>query len=79
MIDKIFKLGVLVLGILYILYLYYPLTSQNERYKYFKHNAESSILDTYNGTLYRSTLRRGNNEVWMKFDPKTGKQTYIRN
>jgi hypothetical protein len=57
MFDKIFKVGIVVLGILFILVLYS--LSQNGRYQNFRPAAEGSmlILDTHTGLLYGADER----------------------
>ncbi|MHC4270274.1 MAG: hypothetical protein ACYSTS_17685 [Planctomycetota bacterium] len=75
--DKIFKIGLLVLGFLYLAYLYCPVTNQIGRYRYHKSSGAIYILDTKNADLY---LMGTSDKKWgsMKFNPRTGKRSIIR-
>ncbi len=58
--DKIFKIGVLVLGSLYLAYLFCPVANQTGRYSYHEGvdpEGFKSILafDTSTGVVYRSS------------------------
>ena len=74
MIDKIFKIGVLVLGSLYLAYLFCPVTNQVGRYQ----SLRSGILDTTNSNWYlladRDSGIRGN---WIKHNPITAKRELL--
>ena len=51
--DKIFKIGLLVLGVGYLVYLFCPIANQAGRYSFL--NADSgyiSVLDTANADVY---------------------------
>ncbi len=54
--DKIFKIGLLVLGFGYLTYLLCPITNQAGRYRYHYEHLEDkdsvSVFDTSRGLLY---------------------------
>ncbi len=77
MVDKIFKIGLLVLGFSYLAYLFCPVTNQIGRYRYHKSSGATYILDTKNADLYLMGTS-GKNWGSMKFNPRTGKRTIIR-
>ncbi len=54
--DKIFKIGLLVLGFGYLAYLYCPHTDQVGRYKYKTSGGSVSVFDTSNADLYLCTI-----------------------
>jgi hypothetical protein len=56
-INKIFKIGVLVLGSLYLAYLFCPITDQAGRYTYHEEVDTISIFDTCTGLRYRCRNR----------------------
>ena len=63
MVDKIFKIGLLVLGFLYLAYLFCPISNQVGRYQY-NEDIESltvTVFDTTNADLYLFT-----NGKWIK-------------
>jgi len=68
--DKIFKIGLLVLGFGYLAYLFCPFTSQVGRYEV----SDRSILDTVTGDLYTSGANATNFYNYYKMrNPITGK------
>ena len=73
--DKIFKIGLLVLGFGYLAYLYCPHTNQVGRYQHM----DGGILDTTNADWYSIARRdsglRGN---WIKHNPFTAKREVIK-
>ena len=72
MIDKIFKIGLLVLGFLYLAYLFCPVSNQVGRYR--SHISEEGffISDTTNADVYTFAKER-----WVLVNPKTGKSDSI--
>ncbi len=52
--DKVFKIGLLVLGFCYLAYLFCPFTSQKGRYQYHEDSDSISVIDTITGLVYRS-------------------------
>jgi len=69
MVDKIFKIGLLVLGFLYLAYLFCPISNQVGRYQFHKSGKSISVLDTTNADLYLLS----NDNAWVSLNPKTGK------
>ena len=51
--DKIFKIGLLVLGFLYLAYLFCPIANQTGRYQYHEDSDSISAFDTITGLVYR--------------------------
>jgi hypothetical protein len=74
-INKIFKIGILVLGFGYLAYMYCPHTNQVGRYR----GLSGGILDTTNADWYSlagtSHGARGN---WIKHNPFTAKREVIK-
>jgi hypothetical protein len=68
--DKIFKIGLLVLGFGYLAYLFCPITNQAGRYRYHQNQALLSIMDTATADVY--VLDVGGKR-WDKLNPITGK------
>jgi hypothetical protein len=52
--DKIFKIGLLVLGFSYLAYLFCPIANQTGRYQYHEDSDSISVIDTITGLVYRS-------------------------
>jgi len=52
--DKIFKIGILVLGFSYLAYLFCPVANQAGRYQYHEDSDSISVLDTCTGLFYRT-------------------------
>lgn len=76
MMDKIFKIGLLVLGFGYLAYLYCPHTNQVGRYRSM---GGYGILDTTNADWY--SLANVDREVrgnWIKHNPITAKRELIK-
>lgn len=84
--DKIFKIGVLVLGILFLILFYqrsyreakYQSSNREARYVYYKtdHSKENSstVFDTQTGHVYSQYLIIGPNKWgWSDFDMVKGK------
>ncbi len=65
--DKIFKIGLLVLGFGYLAYLFCPITNQAGRYQYYTDSESTSIydskasivFDTSTGMIYSVGLEKG--------------------
>ncbi len=51
--DKIFKIGLLVLGFSYLAYLFCPIANQTGRYQYHTSTYALSVFDTSTGLIYR--------------------------
>ena len=51
--DKIFKIGLLVLGFSYLAYLFCPVANQVGRYSYHEEINTISAFDTSTGLVYR--------------------------
>ncbi len=73
--DKIFKIGLLVLGFGYLAYLYCPHTNQVGRYQYHTVGDTFSIMDTTNADAY--TLITKKSGGWVRLNPVTGKKKLI--
>lgn len=73
--DKIFKIGVLVLGSLYLAYLFCPVANQVGRYSYHKSGDLISIMDTTNADVYM--LVGQDKGGWIKANPRTGKSGMV--
>ena len=73
--DK-FKIGLLVLGFGYFVYLFCPGANQAGRYS-FRHATGSSVtvLDTANANVYYVSGNIGND--WTKINPRTGKSSKV--
>lgn len=69
--DKIFKIGLLVLGFGYLTYLFCPITNQVGRYRYHVVEGKSSIVDTANADIYL-LLGKGKNLGWSRINPTQG-------
>ena len=53
--DKIFKIGLLVLGVGYLVYCFYSLNLQGGKYKYrMDGDGRVEVFDTRTGTMYIS-------------------------
>ncbi len=65
--DKIFKIGILVLGFSYLVYLFCPITNQAGRYQYYTDSdsmsiydsKDSIVFDTSTGMIYSVSLGKG--------------------
>ncbi len=60
--DKIFKIGLLVLGFGYLAYLFCPITNQVGRYQYYYADSDpkaSIVFDTSTGMIYSVSLEEG--------------------
>ena len=76
--DKIFKIGVLVLGFGYLAYLFCTITNQIGRYHKVVFDGKDAFLDTVTADTYylqRNVVKE--KDYWLKFNPTTGKQTAI--
>ena len=71
MVDKIFKIGLLVFGFSYLAYLFCPITNQTGRYSFRQTGKSISVLDTTNADVYYlvGDAKGGR----MKLNPRTGK------
>jgi len=66
--DKIFKIGLLVLGFLYLAYLFCPVANQVGRYEFNTvANVSLSVLDTATADLYLMSKEN----KWMRMNPIT--------
>ncbi len=75
--DKIFKIGLLVLGFSYLAYLFCPVANQVGRYSFRETGSGINILDTTNADLY--TLPEGSMlEGWRKLNIRTGKYEGVK-
>jgi hypothetical protein len=63
--DRLFKIGILVLGLVFAALFY--VGSQNLRFTYHKEGNEHVVLDTRTGRLYAIGP-----SVWLVADPLTG-------
>ncbi len=69
--DKIFKIGILVLGFCYLAYLFCPISNQAGRYRFISPWKDTiGIMDTANADLYTLSVDL---EKWIKTNPKTDK------
>jgi hypothetical protein len=50
--DKIFKIGLLVLGFSFLAYLYCPHTNQAGRYRHIESGSSMKVFDTSSGDIY---------------------------
>lgn len=66
--DKIFKIGLLILGFSYLAYLFCPLTNQTGRYRLHNFKNHIAIMDTVNSDLY---MYYGKQRVWIRTNPRT--------
>jgi hypothetical protein len=65
--DKIFKIGLLVMGFGYLAYLYCPITDQAGRYQYYTdsdsmsiyNSKEATVFDTSTGMIYSFNMGKG--------------------
>ncbi len=62
--DKIFKIGLLVLGIIFLVFS--PFTSQKGRYSFHQYGGEYYVLDTATADLYLQV----DEEKWKKINLK---------
>lgn len=63
MMDRVFKLGILIIGILFLILFYHFI--QNNRFQM----KESTIIDTSTGIIYDFDRKEN---LWRKLDPKSG-------
>jgi hypothetical protein len=75
MIDKIFKTGLLVLGICFLI-LYY-ISSQNNRYVWKEGEASISVFDTRTGIIYATSSESIGKDKWLVINP-TGGRTELK-
>ena len=68
--DKIFKIGLLVLGFIYLAYLFCPIANQAGRYQYREDSESRSVFDTSTGLLYIYALGVGGSVVDVITDVK---------
>jgi hypothetical protein len=71
--DKIFKIGLLVLGFLYLAHLFCPISNQAGRYNLRVSGNEISLFDTATADWYihdnkqkkwiRANIKKGNSEI----------------
>jgi hypothetical protein len=72
--DKIFKIGLLVLGFGFLAYLYCPHTNQVGRFRCHLRGNLMSIIDTTNGVTYSLDTK---GKDWVTLNPITGKSSRI--
>jgi hypothetical protein len=79
--DKIFKIGLLVLGFSFLAYLFCPVANQVGRYQYYEGSDAMSVLDTSTGLVYRTSYLQAQGEIdiveWGK--DKTGQLRIYEN
>ena len=82
--ERFFKIGILILGILFLILFYQY--SQNGRYNYYGQGAEEigmlhKILDTRTGKVYQYILpiEKDAPILWIVYDPITGTMTIKNN
>ena len=79
--DKIFKIGLLVLGFSYLVYLFFPIANHAGRYSFRQVGKSITILDTANADVYRSVSEVGTDgrgpDAWYRVNPKTGNVAII--
>jgi hypothetical protein len=68
--DKIFKIGLLVLGFSYLAYLFCPIANQIGRYNFHQIDKTMYVMDTANADLY---IYYKKENVWVRANPKTGR------
>ena len=78
--DKIFKIGLLVLGVGYLVYLFCPIANQVGRYSFRNANGAIWVLDTANADVYVLVKETGYDkkgkekpDAWLRSNIKTGK------
>ena len=64
--DKIFKIGLLVLGFSYLAYLFCPVANQVGRYQFRQLAGSVSVLDTTNADVYYLNTDTGK---WARRNP----------
>jgi hypothetical protein len=74
--DKIFKIGLLVLGFGFLAYMYCPHTDQVGRYRMTESGSTITFFDTSNADLYICTMA-GGTVKGLKVNPITGKNITI--
>lgn len=69
--DKIFKIGLLVLGFGYLAYLFCPVVNQVGRYQYYEDSGSITVLDTATADMYSLApiIEGGSSRVWFKKTP----------
>jgi uncharacterized membrane protein YczE len=72
-VDKIFKIGLLVLGVGYLVYLFCPVSNQAGRYSIQEMGDRMSIIDTTNANVYVTK----NLLDWTMINPITSKANNI--
>jgi|TARA_Y100000294_G_scaffold60019_1_gene56788 hypothetical protein len=73
--DK-FKIGLLVLGFGYLVYLFCPMANQAGRYSFRQTGSSISVLDTTNADVYYFGGSGGKGTL-VKFNARTGKTDKI--
>jgi hypothetical protein len=73
-INKIFKIGLLVMGFGYLAYLFCPITDQVGRYSSHVNDGVITITDTTNAIIYS---KRKYTEGWETRNPITGRNGFI--
>jgi hypothetical protein len=78
-INKIFKIGLLVLGFSYLAYLFCPHTNQIGRYSRISWNGKEAFLDGATANVYYIIINKDKDEdnCWLMFNPTTGKRKKI--
>ena len=66
--DKIFKIGLLILGFSYLAYLFCPIAFQSGRYDFHKFNNNMIVMDTATADLY---VYYKDLKLWIKLNPTT--------
>ena len=73
-VDKIFKIGLLVLGFSFLVYLFCTVTGQIGRYRALPiASSQVMVIDTTNSDLYYSyddPTTAGSAQDWKKFNPR---------
>ena len=74
--DKIFKIGLLVLGFGYLAYLFCPVANQVGRYSLNTLGEKISVLDTTNADYYLFTVEGVRPKI-IKVNPTTHEQSIV--
>ena len=75
--DKIFKIGLLVLGFGYLAYLFCPASNQAGRYSFHQGESTVSVLDTTSADVY-SFGGIGGKIALVKLNVRTGKMAKVK-
>jgi hypothetical protein len=79
MTEKVFKVGLIALGVVFLVFYYFH--SQNGRYQHIKNedigfsNVDYAILDTREGTIYMYSL---SHQTWVALHPRRGMKKYYK-